>query len=293
MCFNDYPIFHHAFWLIILCLDAPLIAQNLLTFPNWTTPTRVGNSPGAVGFNTQTNLPEYLDNNAVWHSFAGSPPTTINIGTTAVTGGSTGFCLTNASGVVGNISCGGGLTVGATPITGGVNGNCLTTVAGLLGVVSCATLAAQPYVFVSSGTGQFGLAIATNTQLTVPGGTVCAEITLEASPVRRTSDGTSPTSTNGTLIEPGTQWQDCGPLTAYKFTAVSGAPTFGRPWSILDEACICSYGASRFMFITSIRTGAAAALCVPECRDRSIHVSCWLKRTANCADRYALCGDHH
>ena len=212
--------------LIILCLDAPLIAQNLLALPTWTTATRVGNSPGAVGFNTQTNLPEYLDNNAVWHAFSGSPPMVIGVGATSVTGGTNGFCLTNASGVVGNVSCGGGLVVGTTPITGGVSGYCLTTASGVLGVVSCATLAAQPYVFVSAGTGQFGLAIATNTQLTVPGGTLCAEITLEASPVRRTSDGTSPTSTNGTLIEPGTQWQDCGPLTAYKFTAVSGSPTF-------------------------------------------------------------------
>jgi hypothetical protein len=77
----------------------------------------------------------------------------------------------------------------------------------------------------SAGTGQFGLAVSTNTQLTVPTGSICAYITVETASVRRTSDGTSATSSNGTLLASGTQWTDCGPLAGYKFTAVSGSPT--------------------------------------------------------------------
>jgi hypothetical protein len=79
--------------------------------------------------------------------------------------------------------------------------------------------------YASSGTGQMALAISTNTQLTVPSGTTCAQITIESASVRRTSDGSSASTTNGTLIAAGASWQDCGPLAAYKFTAVSGSPT--------------------------------------------------------------------
>ena len=82
-----------------------------------------------------------------------------------------------------------------------------------------------PYVFQSAGTDQFTLAVGSNVQLTVPTGTLCAAITIEGSQVRRTSDGSTPTAASGTLMQPGTQWQDCGPLANYHFTAVSGAPT--------------------------------------------------------------------
>jgi hypothetical protein len=90
---------------------------------------------------------------------------------------------------------------------------------------STSVLSVKSGSYVSAGTGQFALAVATNTQLTVPTGSVCAEITVEGASIRRTSDGTSATTTNGTLIQSGAQWQDCGPLAAYKFTAVSGSPT--------------------------------------------------------------------
>jgi hypothetical protein len=42
---------------------------NLLGFPTWTSANRYGTSPGIVGFNITSNLPEWLDNNATWHSF--------------------------------------------------------------------------------------------------------------------------------------------------------------------------------------------------------------------------------
>ena len=77
----------------------------------------------------------------------------------------------------------------------------------------------------SAGAGQYGLAISTNTTLTVPTGTICAYITVETANVRRTSDGVSASTTVGTLFASGTQWTDCGPLAGYKFTAVSGSPT--------------------------------------------------------------------
>jgi hypothetical protein len=77
----------------------------------------------------------------------------------------------------------------------------------------------------SAGAGQFGLPITSGTKLTVPTNTLCAYITVEGASVRRTSDGTTPTTTNGTLISSGTQWPDCGPLSSYQFTAVSGSPT--------------------------------------------------------------------
>lgn len=77
----------------------------------------------------------------------------------------------------------------------------------------------------SAGTAQYGLSVGTNTVLTVPAGTVCAYITVETANVRRTSDGTSASTTVGTLFASGTQWTDCGPLAGYKFTAVSGSPT--------------------------------------------------------------------
>ena len=77
----------------------------------------------------------------------------------------------------------------------------------------------------SAGAGQYGLSISTNTQLTVPTGTICAYITVETANVRRTSDGVSASTTVGTLFASGTQWTDCGPLAGYKFTAVSGSPT--------------------------------------------------------------------
>ena len=117
-------------------------------------------------------------------------------------------------------SCGGqSLTAGKTAF------GTMDTTGKLCDGASGGVLSVKSGSYVSAGTGQFALAIATNTQLTVPAGSVCAEITVEGASIRRTSDATSATTTNGTLIQSGAQWQDCGPLAAYKFTAVSGSPT--------------------------------------------------------------------
>lgn len=95
--------------------------------------------------------------------------------------------------------------------------------------VDCPTSSTGPAsksgTYAAVGSNQFGLAISTNTQLTVPAGAVCAFITVETAAVRRTSDGTSASSSNGTLLPVGAAWSDCGPLASYKFTAVSGSPT--------------------------------------------------------------------
>lgn len=87
------------------------------------------------------------------------------------------------------------------------------------------TVTATQGTYVSAGAAQYALAIGTNTQLTVPANTKCAYITVEGAPVRRTSDGVSASTTVGTLFSTGSQWSDCGPLGAYKFTAASGSPT--------------------------------------------------------------------
>ena len=107
----------------------------------------------------------------------------------------------------------------------GTNGPVAVKPAGQPATASDAGLATALRTYASSGTDQFALAISTNTQLTVPTATTCAQITVETASIRRTSDTTSATTTNGTLIPAGSSWQDCGPLAAYKFTAVSGSPT--------------------------------------------------------------------
>ena len=127
-----------------------------------------------------------------------------------------------------------GLAVGSNTFAACITSSSTTTInitagtgsfTGISGNAVAAT-AEAPYVFVSAGNGQNALAVTTSTQLTVPAGTLCALLTLEGGQVRRTSDGSTPTTTTGTLIQPGTQWTDCGPLATYKFTAVSLSPTF-------------------------------------------------------------------
>ncbi len=82
----------------------------------------------------------------------------------------------------------------------------------------------MPSTFASAGSQQNGLAVSGVTSLTVPPGTTCALITVEGASVRRTSDGSTPSASAGTPIYPQT-WTDCGPLSSYKFYAVSGSPT--------------------------------------------------------------------
>jgi hypothetical protein len=100
-----------------------------------------------------------------------------------------------------------------------------TKSAGVPATAADAGIVVAARTYQSAGASQFGLAIGTNTTLTVPANTLCALMTLEGANIRRTSDGTSASSSVGTLIQAGTQWTDCGPLASYKHTLVSGSPT--------------------------------------------------------------------
>lgn len=119
-CLYDNPVqsgsYHY------LCLDANGQNTGLIAF-------------GAGGTASPTSLLFLI--NGIYYD-----PTGINkliIGSTTITGGTNGDCLTVAGGVLGNQPCaaGGGLIVGTTPVTGGTNGNCLTISAGVLGNQAC------------------------------------------------------------------------------------------------------------------------------------------------------------
>ena len=147
-------------------------------------------SPGSAGFNTQTNVPEYLDNIGIWHSFAASGAFNIGVGSTSVSGATNGFCLTNNGGVVGNVACGGGgtgtLVVGTSPITGGVNGDCLTVAFGVLGIASCGS---------GGGGGVTQIAAGTGVSITPGGGT--GVVTISNAGVNQIAAGT------GISVSPG------------------------------------------------------------------------------------------
>lgn len=84
-----------------------------------------------------------------------------------------------------------------------------------------------PINFESAGAAQFGLTVATATQLTVPAGTKVAMIQVEpnTSPVRYRDDGTNPTASVGMYLSPGATFAFSGDFAKLSFTAVSGSPT--------------------------------------------------------------------
>lgn len=84
---------------------------------------------------------------------------------------------------------------------------------------------AQVGTFVSAGTGQYALAVTTNTTLSVPLGAKVAQICVETAGVRYRDDGGSPTTTVGIPVNAGACFQFAGPLSALQFTAQSGSPT--------------------------------------------------------------------
>src|ERR1700686_3373493 len=63
--------------------------------------------------------------------------------------------------------------------------------------------------YVSSGAGQYAVAVATNavTTLTVPAGTAGAEICVETAGIRYTDDGSTPTSSVGMPVVPSSATQ--------------------------------------------------------------------------------------
>lgn len=79
-------------------------------------------------------------------------------------------------------------------------------------------------IYVSAGTGQYGLTVATATSLTVPGGTLYAEICVETQSVRYKDDGGTPTSSSGLLAQPGC-FPYAGPLASLSFIQTIASAT--------------------------------------------------------------------
>jgi hypothetical protein len=81
----------------------------------------------------------------------------------------------------------------------------------------------------SSGLGQYNIAPATATSLTVPLGTAGAEICVEVAGVRYRDDGMAPTASVGIPVVPASTtipacFQYFGPLNKIQFIAISGSP---------------------------------------------------------------------
>lgn len=81
------------------------------------------------------------------------------------------------------------------------------------------------YLYDPIAPGQFGLTVATATNLTPPAGATIAQISVETAGVRYRDDGIAPTATVGMPVAAGTSFQYAGPLTAIQFIAQSGSPT--------------------------------------------------------------------
>ena len=77
-------------------------------------------------------------------------------------------------------------------------------------------MVAGPYQFQSAGAGQYGVSLNSITSLTVPTGTLQAEICVESATARYTTSGTSPSSTVGVPVVPPTSSNpQCFPLSGF------------------------------------------------------------------------------
>jgi hypothetical protein len=85
-------------------------------------------------------------------------------------------------------------------------------------------LASTTYQFASAGAGQYAVAITSAQTLTIPAGSLIAEICVETASARYTTTGTTPTSTVGVPVASGGCFQLAGAanLTAFKIIG-SGA----------------------------------------------------------------------
>lgn len=84
-----------------------------------------------------------------------------------------------------------------------------------------------PYQFTSAGAGQYALAITTVQTLTVPAGSLIAEICVETASARYTTTGTTPSSTVGVPVAAGGCFQLAGvaDLTALKIIGAGATTT--------------------------------------------------------------------
>jgi hypothetical protein len=86
----------------------------------------------------------------------------------------------------------------------------------------------SPYQFQSAGAGQYGVSITSVTTLTVPAGSLIAEICVQTAAANYTTTGTTPTTSTGTggiPVASGGCFQLAGAsvLTAFKIIGASGA----------------------------------------------------------------------
>ena len=81
------------------------------------------------------------------------------------------------------------------------------------------------YLYVSAGTPQFGISVATATALSAPSGATLAQVCVENAAIRYRDDGIAPTSAIGMPVSSGTCFQYSGPLGAIQFIAQAGSPT--------------------------------------------------------------------
>ena len=81
------------------------------------------------------------------------------------------------------------------------------------------------YLYKSAGPSQMGLAVASATGLSAPGGATIAQICVENAGVRYRDDGAAPTASVGIPAAAGSCFSYSGPLSVIQFIAQSGSPT--------------------------------------------------------------------
>jgi len=88
---------------------------------------------------------------------------------------------------------------------------------GVQGVTGGVHIPTKTGPYVSAGASQFGLSITSVTTLTVPGGSLIAEICVETAAARYTDDGSTPSSSAGIPVPAGSCFQYAGPLASMKW----------------------------------------------------------------------------
>lgn len=99
--------------LLLVGLTIGALAQNLFTLPNWTSSSRYGSAPGAMGYNTAYAAPEFYDG-AVWHSVVSSGAAQTGTPTIASAACGTG---SNGAVVAGSDNQSGQITIGSAATT--------------------------------------------------------------------------------------------------------------------------------------------------------------------------------
>ena len=89
-------------------------------------------------------------------------------------------------------------------------GTSATSGQGMQGLTGGVPMPTKSGAYVSAGTGQYGISITSVTTLTVPGGSLFAQLCVETAAARYTDDGTTPSSSVGIPVPTGSCWQISG-----------------------------------------------------------------------------------